>query len=1165
MSATHHTARESVLTSVGQDGNALEHAASELQADREIVLAAVGQNWRALQYAAPELKADRDFVLAAVKRSWQALEYAAPQLQADHEIVVAAVKQDVNSKDMEEEVHSFAMPQPYINCSKLYSLRVRAQPDLKSDEIGLVHRGEAVLVLAHEGEWCKLKLKASWPAPPDVSCGWARRVAEDQAGVRHVMLEPATLGRSTDRSSSSTGSGSAAWRGNKRDEISSASAAEQRASQVAELLAVRPLARASALAEHQTIGDAGDAFRPAATSIFSTPRRTGRVSMLEPRSRRLSLPASVHTAATNLFAQADSDLAGGSAVVQGGDDALWSRRDGDDGEDDDDGGASGNANAGGLQAPATRGFSESIADGRGSSSSLVNRAEQIAAVSAARAAASAPSISNNRFPGWSMESNTGRRLVESAHPIPMGYTTSGSFTVPGALRLRITFDPRCGLQNVHLEEVAKASDRLAKKKQSSPAAENGAHKNDGNTDDGGGGDTSSPLARSSTSSVEKELTAATRCVEDELAAVVFALDSARGLDDGAGTGAGANVDASAEAGARLGAGAADDAVSTFGPISGAQLVLGTRRKPMVDVRRGSDPWQSLIIEGDTVRYLFQADDSSAGNSLNETWGFAFTVSVETAQPRCIFDEGLGVESILHPEPPVPLELLAKYAGAALDQDTLQPGGAGAILSNRTNARIAWPARATYSMATSVLDRSILDLCVEEEDEPTPGVTPVADGSVDGSVEEVGYMAGLVPAVDSSRSGTPNPDYVEDNSDGTLSGESNYPTTDEEAAASSSEEGGRSGAPSPGIVTAAGLGAPSAATDAAIGLPAILTSDLSTFQEVLSTGATSGMPIEDAVREALRAATERREERRAPQGAFAGQEGRREETTTTTTTTTTVTTTTAITGSDTSNNNSDSEGFATDGESSPTARAATWLDWPLSDILRGLDQKSWAEQVQDAEASTPATNSSPRERSSAMLQVVLEHPGQVSTASAVDVAKGTLILQARELLVDLLACWPTAAQVTVSHVMDDPSVLFGLFCRMQENCTTQEAADRLQLAMHNVVLHGTRQLLDTLIQLSPQCIREPTSKLQIRKVGPIHYSAGDMVLRDQVYIRGASSLQVRFDPSTFRDFQAFHCDRVILASSFDLQSQRHVIDQGYVTEHAGCRLPPITITGSRVYI
>ena len=77
-----------------QDGDALEYASVDLQADREVVLAAVQQRGYALEYASAELKADREFVLAAVQWNGYALQDASAELQADREVVLAAVRQD---------------------------------------------------------------------------------------------------------------------------------------------------------------------------------------------------------------------------------------------------------------------------------------------------------------------------------------------------------------------------------------------------------------------------------------------------------------------------------------------------------------------------------------------------------------------------------------------------------------------------------------------------------------------------------------------------------------------------------------------------------------------------------------------------------------------------------------------------------------------------------------------------------------------------------------------------------------------------------------------------------------------------------------------------------------------------------------------------------------
>jgi len=83
-----------VLDAVLLDANALQHAATELTADRELVLAAIEQDGLFLQDAAPELslRADREVVLlAAVQQTWDALPYASEELKADRKVVIAAM------------------------------------------------------------------------------------------------------------------------------------------------------------------------------------------------------------------------------------------------------------------------------------------------------------------------------------------------------------------------------------------------------------------------------------------------------------------------------------------------------------------------------------------------------------------------------------------------------------------------------------------------------------------------------------------------------------------------------------------------------------------------------------------------------------------------------------------------------------------------------------------------------------------------------------------------------------------------------------------------------------------------------------------------------------------------------------------------------------------
>ena len=83
--------RRLLLAAVERNGDALQHASSELQADRAVVLTAVANSGRVLQYASPELRADPDIVLAAVKTSGYAMQHASAELRADRDFVLAAV------------------------------------------------------------------------------------------------------------------------------------------------------------------------------------------------------------------------------------------------------------------------------------------------------------------------------------------------------------------------------------------------------------------------------------------------------------------------------------------------------------------------------------------------------------------------------------------------------------------------------------------------------------------------------------------------------------------------------------------------------------------------------------------------------------------------------------------------------------------------------------------------------------------------------------------------------------------------------------------------------------------------------------------------------------------------------------------------------------------
>ena len=83
--------RRLLLAAAERNGDALQHASSELQAVRAVVLAAVANSGRVLQYASPELRADRDVVLVAVAKCGYAMQHASAEFRADRNFVLAAV------------------------------------------------------------------------------------------------------------------------------------------------------------------------------------------------------------------------------------------------------------------------------------------------------------------------------------------------------------------------------------------------------------------------------------------------------------------------------------------------------------------------------------------------------------------------------------------------------------------------------------------------------------------------------------------------------------------------------------------------------------------------------------------------------------------------------------------------------------------------------------------------------------------------------------------------------------------------------------------------------------------------------------------------------------------------------------------------------------------
>jgi len=163
-----------------------------------------------------------------------------------------------------------------------------------------------------------------------------------------------------------------------------------------------------------------------------------------------------------------------------------------------------------------------------------------------------------------------------------------------------------------------------------------------------------------------------------------------------------------------------------------------------------------------------------------------------------------------------------------------------------------------------------------------------------------------------------------------------------------------------------------------------------------------------------------------------------------------------------------------------------------------------------------------------------------------------ILRARSILLDLLVYWPDDEPLTEVHCNGDAGLLFSLFHSMHERVLDDAV---LRLGMQSVVQHGTRQLLDQLIKYAPSCIHQAQT-LTIQKNGPLNYANDNKVFRDQVYVRGATSLCITFDPKTIK---AFHCDRLVLASSFDLQSQR------FCFRYSETPTAPITIKGNRLFI
>ena len=121
--------REVVLAAVQQDGRALEHASAELRADREVVLAAVHSYGRALKHAPAELKADREVMLYAMQQYGYPLQFASTELRADREVLLACKLYTANEHDMYAWCFQYAKDTPGLRLipRALWQGKARAQ------------------------------------------------------------------------------------------------------------------------------------------------------------------------------------------------------------------------------------------------------------------------------------------------------------------------------------------------------------------------------------------------------------------------------------------------------------------------------------------------------------------------------------------------------------------------------------------------------------------------------------------------------------------------------------------------------------------------------------------------------------------------------------------------------------------------------------------------------------------------------------------------------------------------------------------------------------------------------------------------------------------------------------------------------------------------------
>jgi hypothetical protein len=1049
------------------------------------------------------------------------------------------------SADMADEIRLLRKPQQYVNCSKKFSLYVRAKPDLKSDEIGFVHRGEHVVVIGHEGEWCKLELKSAWLQPSGSNYGWARRVATDREGIRHVMLEPIPAGHPSARRGTVPRT---AVQRTAQTHTDAGAAADARASQVHELLSVPTAVR------HQA----------PFTDRLLPPLQQQTAHLRPSRAehyRRLSLPTRVHSAASALFAQAESVLSGGGAVVRGGENAAWRQGEAD------------------SMVHETRRFRATSYGGEDE-----DQAERTTASTSARPTIRSATVTfladGNAWSHDQEGRGSGGRVVESSHPVPVGYTTDGSLTIPGALRLRITFDPRCALLNQSADQPATEAGGVAGGDSATFLQTQGQSTHDaahlaGSCATGGhqGADAianqlqraqsihdtvassiagiTATIAESSTASASSinTIPVATAVLSTHTPALAPTLapgpESNLSLPPPPLTGSPARKSVY---------GAVERALAS---AVGAKLVLGTRADPLLTIREGGAAWTPLVVEGDTVQFAFAAGQPSAEVAVGAVaaWGFAFTVSVETVQAGCMFDCGLDAA------PPT-----SQNAVSRAGSDAAPPGKGHTVTgTNACYAHPIQPPRPPRRASAATLNQTILT--VPEALHEGDGSGDDSSGSYDtddasSADNDEGEMSRLVHIP--TRSAATESRFINPDMPG-LSSDSRSTSDEEDSERDAGPGAAWVGGDGGGIASHFPMDRLEQAREQSDILD--LLSELEANPEL---AAVSELDDDAVVRQAMVEATQRLNARLSTlvgagagaggadgvggasgeSGGAASQEGERQSW-----------------YQQVEQSAVWSEGLE-DAHSDPTADrsvprssknmpgSSSLIDWPVAEVLDGLELQSWAAEVQEAEEnSAEHNNSGPRDRSSALLQAILEHPGQLSAASRADISAAALVLQARHLLVDLLAGWPAVGQLTVEHVGGDPGVLFGLFCRMQETCVSTTNATQLQRAVQSVVMYGTRPLLDHLIKLAPECICEPATT-KIAKTGPMSYTAGFTLLRDQVYIRGATSLRIRFDPTTFK---AFHCDRIIIASSFDLQTNRKLI------KYAETPRVAIWMPGSRLYI